>query len=147
MLQESGGMPTTPIFVDREFWIGYKIFLLFLFVTCVWTAVKVARIWFRVPPFFARGQSSPDPNHLKVLQRSASSIKRWGGLVLLGWALIASMTVARTLSELPRLTIGASTVLSVVADLSASLSATLCVSLFLYLIWWHLVARIERYSI
>ena len=132
--------------IDREFWIGYKIYVWFLLVTFVWMAYRMLRIWHRVPPFFVRSLQSKDPGYFKLLEHLASSFARWSGLVLLGWSLVAATAIYRTSFDLQRAgTINAAEFLSPVGDLSASLCAALWVVLFLYLARWHLLNRIERY--
>jgi len=144
LFQESGAIPTGPIVIDGELWVGYRIYLLFQFITCCWTLAKVLRIWFRVPPFTARAQTSSDPHYFVTLQHSAVSISRWTGLVLLACCFVAALAIARMASNLPQFSVAVSEVLATVRDLSASLAAALCVTVFLYLTRWHLLLRIER---
>jgi hypothetical protein len=144
VLQESGGLITSPMSIDREFWIGYKIYIWFLLLTFVWTAYKMLRVWYRVPPFFVKSQQSMDPGYLKILERLISSFARWSGLVFLGWGLVAAMAIYRTSIDLQRAgAISAADFLAPVGDLSASLCAALWVLLFLYLARWHLLNRTE----
>ena len=147
MLQESGGLITSPVSIDREFWVGYKIYIWFLLLTFVWTAYRMLRVWYRVPPFFVRLQQSKDPGYLKLLEYSTRSFARWSGLVFLGWALVTATTIYRMSYDLQREgVINAAEFLSPVGDLSASLCAALWVVLFLYLARWHLLNRIERHN-
>ena len=147
MLQESGGLITSPVSIDGEFWVGYKIYIWFLLLTFVWTAYRMLRVWYRVPPFFVRLQQSKDPGYLKLLEYSTRSFARWSGLVFLGWGLVTATTIYRTSYDLQREgVINAAEFLSPVGDLSASLCAALWVVLFLYLARWHLLNRIERHN-
>lgn len=147
MLQESGGLITSPVSIDREFWVGYKIYIWFLLLTFVWTAYRMLRVWYRVPPFFVRLQQSKDTGYLKLLVYSTRSFARWSGLVFLGWGLVTATTIYRTSYDLQREgVINAAEFLSPVGDLSASLCAALWVVLFLYLARWHLLNRIERHN-
>jgi len=147
VLQESGGLITSPVSIDREFWVGYKIYIWFLLLTFVWTAYRMLRVWYRVPPFFVRLQQSKDPGYLKLLEYSTRSFARWSGLVFLGWGLVTATTIYRTSYDLQREgVINAAEFLSPVGDLSASLCAALWVVLFLYLARWHLLNRIERHN-
>jgi hypothetical protein len=147
VLQESGGLITSPVSIDREFWVGYKIYIWFLLLTFVWTAYMMLRVWYRVPPFFVRLQQSKDPGYLKLLEYSTRSFARWSGLVFLGWGLVTATTIYRTSYDLQREgVINAAEFLSPVGDLSASLCAALWVVLFLYLARWHLLNRIERHN-
>lgn len=145
MVQESGGM-TSPMSIDRELWIGYKIYIWFLLATVVWAARRMLRVWYRVPPFLVRPQQSREPGYLKLLELSTTSFARWTGLVVLGWVVIAATEVSRTSFDLQReVAIGAADFISPVGDLSASLCAGLWVVLFLYLARWYLDNRIERH--
>jgi hypothetical protein len=147
VLQESGGLITSPVSIDREFWVGYKIYIWFLLLTFVWTAYRMLRVWYRVPPFFVRLQQSKDTGYLKLLVYSTRSFARWSGLVFLGWGLVTATTIYRTSYDLQREgVINAAEFLSPVGDLSASLCAALWVVLFLYLARWHLLNRIERHN-
>jgi hypothetical protein len=147
MLQESGGLITSPMSIDREFWIGYKIYIWFLLATFVWTTYRMLKVWYRVPPFFVRSQQSKDPGYFKFLEDLTSSFARWSGLVFLGWGLVAATAIYRMSYDLQREgVINAAEFLSPVGDLSASLCAALWVVLFLYLARWHLLNRIERYN-
>ena len=147
MLQESGGLITSPVSIDREFWVGYKIYIWFLLLTFVWTAYRMLRVWYRVPPFFVRLQQSKDTGYLTLLEYSTRSFARWSGLVFLGWGLVTATTIYRTSYDLQREgVINAAEFLSPVGDLSASLCAALWVVLFLYLARWHLLNRIERHN-
>ena len=147
MLQESGGLITSPMSIDREFWVGYKIYIWFLLLTFVWTAYRMLRVWYRVPPFFVRLQQSKDTGYLKLLVYSTRSFARWSGLVFLGWGLVTATTIYRTSYDLQREgVINAAEFLSPVGDLSASLCAALWVVLFLYLARWHLLKRIEGHN-
>jgi hypothetical protein len=131
--------------IDRELWIGYKIYVWFLIVTVVWTTYKMLTVWYRVPPFLVRLQQSKDPGYLRLLEHSTRSFARWSGLVFLGWVVVAATAVSRTSIDLHReVAIGAADFLSPVGGLSASLCAALWVVLFLYLARWHLLNRIER---
>jgi hypothetical protein len=144
VLQESGGLPLAPMTIDRELWIGYRIYFLFLIFTSLWTAIRILRIWFRVPPFMGSGHPEFDRIHLDTLERAGFSICRWIGLVLLSWALLGALATARMAVDLER-TANTVTVPFVMSDLSASLAAALCTTIFLYLIRWHLLVRIESY--
>jgi hypothetical protein len=147
VLQESGGLITSPVSIDREFWVGYKIYIWFLLLTFVWTAYRMLRVWYRVPPFFVRLQQSKDPGYLKLLEYSTRNFTRWSGLVFLGWGLVTATTIYRMSDDLRwEGVINAAEFLSPVGDLSASLCAALWVVLFLYLARWHLLNRIERHN-
>ncbi|PYX29814.1 MAG: hypothetical protein DMG77_11600 [Acidobacteria bacterium] len=128
MFQESTGLSTTPLRIDREFWIGYKLYAGFLLVAFVWTIPRVLKVWYRIPPFVAKSQRPNDPDYLRHLRSAASGIARWIGLVFLAWALLATMAINRFCDVwLGGETMSAAAALTVLGDLSMSLSAALLV--------------------
>ena len=143
MFQESTGLSTTPLRIDREFWIGYKLYAGFLLVAFVWTIPRVLKVWYRIPPFVAKSQRPNDPDYLRHLRSAASGIARWIGLVFLA-ALLATMAINRFCDVwLGGETMSAAAALTVLGDLSMTLSAALLVVALLYLIRWHLLAIMD----
>jgi hypothetical protein len=135
-----------PIIIDRELWIGYKIYVWFIVLTFAWAGQRIFRVWLRVPPFSSKLKQPPDPGYLKSWQVLARSVVRLGGLVLIGWGLLASAAVFRIASESPQFVNTTPMMLSVVGDLTVPLLMTVIVLLVLYLIWWHLRVRTEHYD-
>ena len=144
MLQEAGGLATAPIIVDRELWIGYKIYIWFLFATFAWATQRLLRVWFQVPPFV--GKVTSDPAYLSGLKRFATNIARWLGLIMIGWVLLVAAAIGRTIAVLGTVAFAntEAEVVSVIGDLSGSMAAALSVALLLYLIRWHILGRVER---
>jgi hypothetical protein len=143
VLQESGAL-STALVIDRQLWVGYKIYFWFLISTFAWVAVRVLRIWLRVPPF-SRSENRLDPNYQTGLRFLANSIQRWAGLVLICGALLASIGIVRVDAEaqqFPKPT--TLIILFGAADVGGLLAAGLVVVLALYLLRWHVLLRLER---
>jgi hypothetical protein len=135
-----------PIAVDGKIWIGYQIYVWFLFLTLAWATLRILRVWIRVPPFSSKAKHVSDPDHVRTWQRLARSVARLAGLVLIGGALLVSITLCRMASEPPQIANSTGMLLSVGRDVGGSLVAAFFVVLVLYLIRWHLVLRIERHN-
>jgi len=76
-----------------------KIYVLFLFLACIVTSVKLVRIWRAAPPFRLSRQAS-SPAYLELLETSSSSLKQWIGSTFLGWGIFASITLTDVCSRL-----------------------------------------------
>ena len=147
MLQESGALQTAPLVIDRQLWVGYRIYFLFLIGTFAWVTLRVLRIWLLVPPF-SRSQKRLDPAYQGGLRILANSIQRWVGVVLICGALLASIGIVRVSAEAQQFpTPTTFLILSEAADVGASLTVGLVVLFALYLFRWHLLLRIERHDL
>lgn len=144
MLQQSSGLSLDPIIIDREMWIGYKIYVCFLFAALAWAGFRIIRVWSPVPPFSSKARHPPDRDCVKSWRRLARSVARWTGLILVGAALIVAIALCRMASVPPQVALNASVFLPDLGDVGGSLVAALVVVLVLYLIRWHLMLRIER---
>jgi hypothetical protein len=142
MLQES----TTwdPRYIIREPSTSLKVYMLFLFVVCVFASVKLLRAWRPAPPFMlSRKAGSPD--YLQLLDNSSASLKQWIGASFIGWGIFASASVYDVCNRLfDSKQIGSFVILFVIQDFSTSLMMELLVVLFLFLLRWHMLKRIER---
>jgi hypothetical protein len=147
MIQESTGLKAGSIIIDRELWIGYKIYLSFLLLTGIWTVFTVLKAWYRVPPFRGNQILVDDPAYLKLLQGYAADVTRWLGLIFLAWGILAATAICRVVaSELRQDRISIAAFMYIVEDLSASFATVLWVAVFLYLVRWHFLSRFERGS-
>jgi hypothetical protein len=121
-----------------------KIYMLFLFGVCIVTTVKLIRVWRAAPPFRLSRQAS-NPNYLRLLQTSGTSLKQWIGLTVLTSGVFASVTLydfcrgllmeKRTAREM---------ILFAIQDFSTTLTMTLLVVLFSFLVRWHTLKRLEQ---
>ena len=121
-----------------------KIYMLFLFLACIVTSVKLVRIWRAAPPFRLSRQAS-SPAYLELLETSSSSLKQWIGSTFLGWGIFASITLTDVCSRLlDDKRIGSALILFIIQDFSTTLTMALLVVLFLFLVRWHMLKRIEH---
>ena len=143
MLQESGPLAVDPLSIDRELWIGYRLYILFLLAAFAWAAVRFVKVWVRIPPFSRRLRQSSNPDDRRNWQRLVRSSSRWTGLIFIGWGLVASIHLCRTTGGSPQFANKTLELWSFAGDAAACLVAALLVVLLLYLIRWHLLLRIE----
>jgi hypothetical protein len=142
MLQESVGWD--PQNLIREPSTSFKIYLLFLILVCGATIIKLARIWRAAPPFRPSRRAN-DPVYLKLLRTSSRSLSQWIGCTFLGWGILTSTTLYDVCNGMMNeKTTGRVVILLVIRDFSTALSMVLWVALFVFLVRWHVVARIEH---
>ena len=142
MLQESAAWDLRRI--TREPSTGMMIYVLFLFLVCIVTSVKLVRVWRAAPPFRLSRQAS-SPACLELLETSSSSLKQWMGSAFLGWGIFASISLTDVCSRLlDDKRIGSFVILFVIQDFSTALTMALLVVLFLFLVRWHMLKRIEH---
>jgi hypothetical protein len=142
MLQESATWDLRRM--TREPSTGMMIYVLFLFLVCIVTSVKLVRVWRAAPPFRLSRQAS-SPAYLALLETSSSSLKQWIGSTFLGWGIVASISLTDVCSRLlDDKRIGSSVILFVIQDFSTALTMALLVVLFLFLVRWHMLKRIEH---
>jgi hypothetical protein len=120
-----------------------KIHMLFLLVVCIVTTVKLIRVWRTALPFrFSPGAGNPE--YLRLLQTSGTSLKQWICLTGLMWGVFASVSLYDFCNGLliekqtPR-----EMLLFAIQDFSTTLTMTLLVALFSFLARWHMLKRIE----
>lgn len=121
-----------------------RIYLLFLFVTCVVTVAKLVRTWRSAPPFQLLRQVG-NAAYIRSLRVASARLERWVSLVFIGFGICASTGVyelcVRLLDEKQ---FGSFAILFAVLGFSSTLTLTLLVVLFLVLVRWHLIQRIEK---
>lgn len=141
MLQESVDWDTQNLI--REPSTSFKIYMLFLIVVCVVTIIKLIRVWRGAPPFRLSSEAK-NPDYLKLLRTSSSSLSHWIGCTFLGWAILSSATLYDLCKGmLNEKVTGRVVILLVVRDFSTALSMALWVVLFVFLARWHVSTRIE----
>lgn len=142
MLQESAtfDLRTMP----REPSLSTEIYILFLFVACIATLVKLVRAWRVALPFRLSRQAS-NPAFLVMLETSVNSLKQWIGCTLLGWGILTSLTVSDLCNHLLYdKKVGSFAIVFVIQDLSVALTMALVAVLFSFLVRWHILKRIEH---
>jgi len=122
-----------------------KFYLLFLFVVCILASVKLVRVWRAAPPF-RLSRKAGSPAYLQSLETSSTSLRQWIGSTFLAWGIFASVSLYDVCNGLldSKSSIGSFVILFVIQDFSTTLTITLLVVLFLYLVRWHMLKRIER---
>lgn len=121
-----------------------EIYMLFLFLACIVTSVKLVRIWRAAPPFRPPRQGGRSA-YLELLETSSSSLKQWLGSTFLAWGIFASITLTDVCSRLlDDKRIGSSLLLFIIPDFSTTLTMALLAALFLFLVRWHMLNRIEH---
>jgi len=142
MLQESVGWD--PRYMTREPSTSLKIYMLFLFVACFVVAIKLIRIWRAAPPFRLSRQAG-NPTYLQSLQASSTSLKQWIGCTFLGWGILFSISLHKVCDRLlDDESMGRFAILFAIQDFATTLTMALLVAVFLFLVRWHMLDRMER---
>jgi hypothetical protein len=142
MLQES--MNWDPRYIDAELSTGMKIYILFLFVVCIITSIRLIRVWRAAPPFRLSRQAG-NPAYLRLLQASGTSLKQWIGFTFFAWGVLASVSLHDFCEGLlGEKRTARAVLLLAIQDFSATLTMALLVVLFLFLVRWHVLERIEH---
>jgi hypothetical protein len=121
-----------------------KIYMLFLFVVCIVTIVRLIRTWWGAP-LFRLSRQAGNAAYLGLLQASGASMKRWIGLTFLIWGIFASVSI-HTFCEglLVEKRTGRGQILYAIQEFSTTLTMTLLVVLFSFLVRWHMLQRIAH---
>jgi hypothetical protein len=94
-----------------------------------------------------RAASSPranDPVYLKLLLTSSRSLSQWIGCTFLAWGILVSTTLYEVSRGMMNEKVtGRLIILSEIRELSTALSMALLVALFVFLVRWHVLARID----
>jgi hypothetical protein len=115
-----------------------------LIVVCCMTVVRLIRIWWTAPPFRSSWQVQ-NPDYLKLLRISSRSLSHWIGCTFLGWAILSSTVLYDVCNGMRNeKATGLGVILFVIQDFSMALTMALWVVLFVFLVRWHVSARIER---
>ena len=142
MLQESATWDLRHMI--REPSSSMKIYILFLFIVCILTSIKLIGVWGAAPPFRLSRQAG-NPAYLRMLQASAIRLKQWIGLTLLTWGVFASVRLYDLCDGLlQEKRTDRVVVLFAIQDFSTSLTMALLVVVFSFLVRWHMLERIEH---
>jgi hypothetical protein len=121
--------------------IASSIYLLFLFLTVIATIVRLVTIRKALLPPRARANPAV---YLKQLQPFQSTLKQWIGCALLGWGIIATNGIYQASSHLLYAkAVGTATLFSAIAGFTPFLVIGLYVVLFLFLVRWYVLSRIQ----
>jgi hypothetical protein len=121
-----------------------KTYALFVFVVCIVGSVKLVRVW-RVAPPFRLSRQAGSLAYSQLLETLGASLKQWIALTFLVWGFLGSINlydVCNRLLQAKRIT--NFEILVSIQDFSKTLTMALLATLFLFLVRWHTLARIER---
>jgi hypothetical protein len=147
----SGGaqMLQEPISFDLRSMTGgpsasMKVYMLVLLVVCIRTTVKLTRVWRGAPPLRLSRQAR-NPAYQLLLETSSTALKQWIGFTFLCSGILASKSlydISNQLFDGKRM--GGLEIMFVVRDFSTAFTMALLVVLFLFLVRWHMLERIEH---
>lgn len=121
-----------------------RIYLLLLLLACVMATIKLIRIWRAAPPFKSSEDLS-NPAYRQLLRASRTGLNQWIACVLITWGILGSTAVYDDCEGmLASKHFTHSMILFALQDFSVSLSVALVAVLFLFLVRWHVLRRIER---
>jgi hypothetical protein len=144
MLQEATSTTWDLRNIERPTPIATKLYVLYLFAVFLVASVKLIRVWRRALPFRLSSKAC-SPDYLQVLEASSISLGRWIETTFLVWGIFASVSLYDVCDRLLlSKTIGNSVILFVIQDFSTTFTMALLIVLFLYLVRWHMLKRIER---
>ena len=145
MLQEDAAASWELRHIDGPAPLAIKLYVLFLFITCLVALTKLVRTWIAISPF-VRHAVEKQQSALPLLERTAISLRRWIGLALLLFGIFTASTIerfCRISGNLKMTTFCWFT--DAIGEWSVGLELALFVVAFLYLIRWSILNRIERF--
>jgi len=144
MLQESASTSWDLRNMTLEPSAALKVYILFLFVVCIVTSIRLISLWRMAPPFRAHRQRD-NPTYLALLRSSAANLKRWSRFTGVAWGIFASTSVYDFCNRiLDEKRVGSLVIVFFVRELSTTLTMALLVVLFAFLVQWHISRRIEN---
>ena len=122
---------------------GFGLYLLFLFAACLSATAKLVKLWRAAPPFRLERQEK-NPAYVHMLEVTSSSLRHWTTCTFLGWGILASVGLNdfcnRLLSEKASRRFE---ILFAIKGFSTVLTMALLTVLFLFLLRWHILRRME----
>jgi len=121
-----------------------RLYLLFLGVACIVTSFKLVRLWIAAPPFQLKRQVG-NAAYLHRLEHTRSSLKQWIALTLVIWGIFTSLSVYDVCNRLlGQKTYGSALFIDILGEFSTALTLCLVVVLFILLVRWYLMKRMEQ---
>ncbi len=121
-----------------------KLYVLFLLVVCVVTAIKLARLWIAVPPF-RLNRKTLNPDYFHRLANAKTSLKQWMVATQLVGGIFISVSIYGVCNRLlDQKAFGGLLIIFIIAEFSTALSSCLIVVLFTLLVRWHIIKRMEH---
>ncbi|HKW32795.1 MAG TPA: hypothetical protein VJN92_07305 [Candidatus Acidoferrum sp.] len=122
---------------------GFDLYLLFLLATCLSATAKLVKLWRAAPPFRLERQQK-NTAYVQMLEVTSSSLRQWTVCTFLAWGILASASLYdfcdRLLSENA---VRRFEILFAIEGFSTALTMALVIVLFLFLLRWHILRRIE----
>ena len=120
------------------------LYVLFLAVACITTSFKMVRLWIAAPPFQLNRQAG-NAAYLHRLEDARNSLKQWMAVTLVVGGIFTSLSVYDVCSRLLlQKTYGGTLLIAILGDFSTALTLCLVVVLFILLVRWYLIKRIEQ---
>lgn len=144
MLQDDASVGWDPLVIPPHLSAPVRIYVLFLLVTVIATMVRLISLWIAAPPFWLSRQAN-NPDYLYRLRTECAKNKQWMIGTLLGWGVVTSIELFHATTRLLEVKlVGTSPILFAIRDFASLAEAASMVALFLFLVQWHLMNRIER---
>jgi len=142
MLQESGSWDLRNMCYSPS--IKLRLYLLFLLVACIVTSFKLVRLWITAPPFQLKRQAG-NTVYFHRLEHARTSLKQWMTLTLVIWGIFTSLSTSDMCNGLlAQKTYGSTLFIYILGEFSTALTLCLVVVLFMLLVRWYLMKRMEQ---
>jgi hypothetical protein len=130
--------------MPRQPSISMIVYMPFLFIVGLVTCRKLIRIWKIALPFKPQRPVNI-PDYLQLLKTSTSSLTQWISLTFLCWGIFAAESLYKVCDKLfDEEKIRKLELLFIIQDFPAAFTMTLLVALFVFVVRWHVLKRIEN---
>ena len=144
MLQDDSSIGWDPLEFHPYVSLSLRIYAFFAVIAVIVTTTRLISLWIAAPPFWLSRQAH-NPDYLRRLRTESDSVKQWMICTLLGWGGVASIELVHTSTRLVvAMVYGTSTILFAIRDFSMHAELASVIALFLFLVRWHLLNRIDR---
>jgi|SRR5579864_400980 len=144
---QEGTIPWDPLTAHRNEGPLVKVYVLLMLIVFIVAVVRLIRIWIGAPPF-RLSKRAKDPKYLRLLESLRNSFCDWIGFTLLcGGFVVGSGVYSWSNRVLEINAVNDLTLVLIIQDLAPLLNLCLFVSLFLFLVRWHLHNRIARLKV
>ena len=121
-----------------------RIHIVFLLVACLSTVGKLAKVWRSAPPFRLSRQAGSS-TYTRSLRHQSVSLKNWIGCAFIAWGISVSTSFYQlSVRLLDEKRFGSFGLLFGFLGFSRTLTMTLLVVLFMFLVRWHITARADH---
>jgi len=123
---------------------AFRLYMVFLFAVCLLATSKLIKLWRAAPPFKLERQEK-NPAYFRALEMSSDSLRQWITFTFLAWGIVASIDLYNLCNSLlGDKAIRRLAILFAIEGFSIGLTLALLVVLFLALIRWHVLKRVEQ---